>query len=198
MSTLMPVPDDLARTLASADMTAEELADVLDQAVATTRLFSAVPQADRDIMLAESGLDEDGKQQVEQRWASQGRASIEGAVRTLVATRLRGDWLTSSEAATRSGVSPSTVTRWAAAHELVSTRDARGRLSIPAWQFTEAGPLPGWDIVAPVFAGVDVRTVESFVDAEQDELDGLSALEWLSAGRDPHTVAALATSVISW
>lgn len=198
MTNVMQVPEGVADALAAADMSTADLALAMTEALASTRVWSAVPDADLELMLAESGLSADGQQQVRGSWDAPAKASVAEVTNTLAAQLLAGDRLTTREVAARIGVSPSTVTRRIERRELLAVRDSRGRLLLPAWQFTRAAALPGWHEVAPALAGIDLRTVEAFLEAEQDELDGLSALAWLSAGRDPQPVAALAQTVTSW
>jgi len=198
MTNVMQVPEGVADALAAANMSNADLALAMTEALASTRVWSAVPDADLDLMLAESGLSTDGQQQVRDSWDAPAKASVAEVTGTLTAQLLAIDRLTTREVASRIGVSPSTVTRRVERHELLAIRDSRGRLLLPAWQFIDASPLPGWEQVAPALVGVDLRTVEAFLAVEQDELDGVSAIAWLSGGRDPQPVTALAHAVTSW
>lgn len=198
MTNVMEVPEGVADALAAADMSNADLALAMTEALASTRVWSAVPDADLDLMLTESGLGADGQQQVRDGWEAPAKASVAEVTNTLAAQSLADDRLTTREVAARIGVSPSTVTRRVERRELLAIRDSRGRLLLPAWQFARADALPGWHEVAPALAGIDLRTVEAFLGVEQDELDGVSALTWLGAGRDPQPVTALAQTVTSW
>lgn len=198
MTNVMQVPEGVADALAAADMSMDDLASAMTDALASTRIWSATPTADLDLMLAESGLDTHDQRAVRDYWEGSARASIQEVTGTLASQLLAADRLSTREVASLLGVSPSTVTRRVLRRELLAVRDARGRLRLPTWQFVDSATLPGWNEVAPVLAGVDLRTVEAFLGVAQDELDGASALTWLTAGGDPQPVTALAQTVTSW
>lgn len=194
---VMLVPDELMNALAQADLTTEDLAMSLTKALSSTRAWSAIPEVDRAVMLAESGLPLGKQVAVRKKWESLARDTATRSIMSV--TRLLNlKAFTTDEVANRLSVNQSTITRRISKHQLLADRDARGRLRMPAWQFTETGALPGWDHVAPALAGVERRTVEAFMSTEQDELDGLSAHQWLLAGNDPGVVAELAKGVTQW
>lgn len=72
------------------------------------------------------------------------------------------------------------------------------RQKFPSWQFTDDGPLPD---VAPVLAALGEAhpaTVAGFMTLSSDELDGLSPVQWLAAGRPVTNVVMLAESLFVW
>lgn len=73
-----------------------------------------------------------------------------------------------------------------------------GRQKFPSWQFTDDGPLPD---LAPVLAALGEAhpaTVAGFMTLSSDELDGLSPVHWLAAGRPVANVVLLAESLFAW
>lgn len=73
-----------------------------------------------------------------------------------------------------------------------------GSQKFPSWQFTDDGPLPD---LAPVLAALGEAhpaTVAGFLTLSNDELDGLSPVQWLAAGRPVANVVQLAENLSVW
>ncbi|TRW46371.1 hypothetical protein [Georgenia yuyongxinii] len=83
----------------------------------------------------------------------------------------------------------------AAALKVLAIRTADALLVFPAWQFDEDGQvLPGVTETLRALAtgGLDDFTHVLWFGGASDELDGLSAVEWLTQGRPVEPVVAAA------
>ena len=108
---------------------------------------------------------------------------------------LRDSALTVADAARTVGVDPSRIRHRLAASRLVGWKD-RGGWRLPAWQFTNAGVLPGLEIVLEAVPDDQPPlVVAAFTSTPQPDLllDGEPATPrgWLLATGDPHPVAKL-------
>lgn len=68
----------------------------------------------------------------------------------------------------------------------------RGTQLFPDWQFTGGTTLPHLHDVLRALRGIHPATVGGFMTLENDELDGLSPVEWLASGRPVQKVVVLA------
>jgi hypothetical protein len=112
---------------------------------------------------------------------------------------LRDSALTVADAARTIGVDTSRVRHRLAACRLTGWKD-RGGWRLPAWQFTNAGVLPGLEVVLrAVPDDQPPLVVAAFMTTPQDDLlmDGEPATprQWLLATGDPTPVAKLASMV---
>ena len=74
----------------------------------------------------------------------------------------------------------------------------QARQKFPSWQFTDDGLLPD---LAPILAALGEAhpaTVAGFMTLSSDELDGLSPVQWLAAGRPVANVVLLAENLFVW
>jgi hypothetical protein len=109
--------------------------------------------------------------------------------------------LTVAQAAERLGIDPSRVRHRLADRTLYGFKIG-GSWLLPAFQFEGHGLLPGLDVVMP-HVPADLHPVgvlnwltlpDPDLIADEDE-EPVSPREWLAMGRDPNTVAALATEL---
>jgi hypothetical protein len=108
---------------------------------------------------------------------------------------LRDSALTVADAARIVGVDPSRIRHRLAAAQLAGWKD-RGGWRLPAWQFTNAGVLPGLEtVLAAVPDDQPPLVVAAFMSTPQPDLllDGEPATPrgWLLATGDPKPVAKL-------
>jgi hypothetical protein len=89
------------------------------------------------------------------------------------------------------------VSSWLGAvpHDALACRTADGDTVYPAWQFTPEGML--LPHLAAVLSELRTGTDDPWTHAiwlrsPSDDLDGMSAAEWLAAGHDPAPVLAAA------
>ncbi|WP_062302853.1 hypothetical protein [Demequina subtropica] len=198
MTHFIELPSPLAAHVDAGDVTVAELQLAVDDAVRRAQRFSTVTDAELETLLEGSGLSREGRDALRAAHQSPAAAERLSLVEAIAAGSLLADALTAQEAAARVGVTVSTITRRHERGALLAVRDARGRLRLPRWQFSDAGELPGWGTVAPHVDGVDLRTVEAFMSRADEDLDGLTPFAWLLAGRDPSPVAALADGLRWW
>jgi hypothetical protein len=100
-----------------------------------------------------------------------------------------------ADAASTVGVDPSRIRHRLAAAQLTGWKD-RGGWRLPAWQFTNAGVLPGLEtVLAAVPDDQPPLVVAAFMSTPQPDLllDGEPATPrgWLLATGDPEPVAKL-------
>ena len=112
---------------------------------------------------------------------------------------LRDSALSVADAAGVVGVDASRIRHRLAAGRLCGWKD-RGGWRLPAWQFTKAGVLPGLEaVLAAVPDDQPALVVAAFMTTPQPDLalDNAPATprQWLLAGGDPTTVAALASTL---
>lgn len=78
---------------------------------------------------------------------------------------------------------------------VLGCRTEDGRIVYPAWQFTSEGATIAHlaDVIAVLRTGTESTWTQAlWLRAPADDLDGSSAIEWLSAGKDPAPVLAAA------
>jgi len=77
---------------------------------------------------------------------------------------------------------------------LLALRAEGGHLVYPLFQFHAGRPLPALGDLLAAFreVGVDAWTVASWLVTPQDELDGVTPVEWLKGGREPDRAVAAA------
>ncbi|WP_062460776.1 hypothetical protein [Demequina soli] len=192
----LPVP--LADEVDAGAITVEEIQASVDAAVRRGVVYSAISDSDLDAMLAGSGLPADAQERVRAAHNAPAIATQATLADALAASAALAGALSAQEAAARVGVSVSTITRRHERGELLAMRDTRGRLRLPAWQFTQAGQLAGWGQVATRLDDIDLRTVEAFMVTPDEDLDGDTPLRWLTAGRDPAPVVELVEGLRLW
>lgn len=73
-----------------------------------------------------------------------------------------------------------------------------GSQEFPSWQFTDEGLLPDLATVLTALGEAHPETVAGFMTLSSDELDGLSPVQWLAAGRAATNVVLLAESLFVW
>jgi len=108
---------------------------------------------------------------------------------------LRDSAVTVADAAKAVGVDPSRIRHRLAASRLTGWKD-RGGWRLPAWQFTNAGVLPGLEVVLEAVPDDQPPlVVAAFMSTPQPDLllDGEPATprQWLLATGDPDPVAKL-------
>ncbi|KAA2261645.1 DNA-binding protein [Solihabitans fulvus] len=114
-------------------------------------------------------------------------------------TVLRDSALTVAAAARQLNVDSSRIRHRIAAGRLVGWKD-KGGWRLPAWQFADAGVLPGLDtVLAAVPKDQPALVVAAFMTTQQDDLQigdrPATPRDWLLAGGDPRRVAALAAAL---
>lgn len=73
------------------------------------------------------------------------------------------------------------------------------RLRLPVWQFHDGAPLPHLRTVLAAFPRqVHPATVTGLMTTSSDELDGMSARQWLASGGPVEPVLALARTLTAW
>jgi hypothetical protein len=101
------------------------------------------------------------------------------------------------------GIDASRVRHRLAERSLYGIR-LKGSWRLPAFQFTDDGVVPGLDVVLPTLPDdLHPVAVRRWLTTPVSDLSisgrrgaaGVSPLEWLSGGGDPHPVAALATDL---
>lgn len=142
---------------------------------------------DRDV-LTDVGLD----------LSSSGEHDINARARSIAAEAvLRESALTVEDAARRLGVDNSGIRRRLSERRLVGWKD-RGGWRLPAWQFTEAGILPGLPtVLAAVPEDQPPLVVAAFFATVQPDLqmngEPSTPRQWLLAGGDPTRVGEQAS-----
>jgi excisionase family DNA binding protein len=101
-------------------------------------------------------------------------------------------------AAERLGVSVSQIVQWVEGRKLSAWR--RGEeLRLPLWQFSGDGLLPHLaELLAALPANLHPMAATGFVTSPTDELDGMTVIDWLTAGGDLAPVAFAASSLDRW
>jgi len=92
------------------------------------------------------------------------------------------------------GMSPTELAGLAQQHKLLALRTADGHTVYPTWQFRSTEILPGLaEVLGAVESGaIDDRNLAAFlVGRVPEELEGMSIIEWLTAGRDPNPAVEL-------
>lgn len=106
--------------------------------------------------------------------------------------------LTTNQAAERLHISPAVVRRRIRSGRLYGYR-VGGALRLPPWQFLGEAALPHLpEVLAALPEDAHPMTVTGFMTQPSDELDGLSPVEWLAAGRTPNPVRFLASTLTVW
>lgn len=146
---------------------------------------AALPAADAALLDA-SGLPEDPA----------APTAAEAAVSA--AAHLIAESHSPADAAALLGISPSRLSHRIADGDVYQVQLGRDRY-LPRWQFRDNKPLPG---LAAVLAALPDElhplAVEGFMTTPDPDLDGMSAVAWLTAGGDPHAVAAQAVGLDRW
>lgn len=123
------------------------------------------------------------------------RARLAGASEATAARSSRG--LTTAEAAERlGGRATANVRRSASVKDLYAyPRGPQRELVFPEWQFVDDTPLAGLRrVLAALPATMHPVAVERWMTTPREELDDLSAVQWLSGGLDVDRVVWLADS----
>ncbi|SEB99425.1 hypothetical protein SAMN04489844_1469 [Nocardioides exalbidus] len=105
--------------------------------------------------------------------------------------------LTARQVAGLLGCPVSRVIDWAGSEALYAFASEEG-LRFPEWQFPDGQRVPYLDLVLPSFGAATRHpyTVEGFLaDVPHEELDDLTAVQWLIRGGHPEPVVQLAMSV---
>lgn len=114
------------------------------------------------------------------------------AARAETQRRSYADSLPVTAAAELLGVTVDSVRRQAEMKQLVTFRIG-DELRVPRWQLTPAGAIPYLPLVlAALPKNLHHNSIEGFMTTRKDELDGMSAIQRLSAGGDPQPVTELA------
>ncbi|MCF6378160.1 hypothetical protein L2K70_11155 [Nocardioides KLBMP 9356] len=127
--------------------------------------------------------------------AAQARARASLRRRADETRRKASPELTLAQAAGLLGATEAQVTQWAAELDLYSRHTENG-LSFPEWQFPHGQRLPG---LRPVLRELGPRmhphSVEGLLaEVPHEELDNLTAVEWLARGSPTEPVVCLAES----
>ncbi|KSU55006.1 hypothetical protein [Microbacterium enclense] len=100
-------------------------------------------------------------------------------------------WLTSTAVARLLSLRVAEVDELRKRGELCAGRRRNGRYVYPRWQLDEQNrPLRGLAVVLAALGDDDPVSIGNLMTAPDEELDGLSAAQWLAAGRDPDRAAA--------
>jgi hypothetical protein len=175
-----------ARTTLGAEALLELLEANFDSAVVperSSRRFSASEEA----ALEEAGVDLSGPPE----------ATYSPDSRTLSRLlALHSHSLTVADAAARLDRTTSRVRQRLMERTLYAFRAPGGEWRIPDWQFTDAGPIPGLETVAPELPiGLHPLSVQGFMFAPNPDLvigeDPVTPIEWLATGGDAEVVAHL-------
>lgn len=109
--------------------------------------------------------------------------------------RLRENSLSTAEVASLIGRDPANVRRSRLEGALYSLGDGvpGQSLRFPSWQFVGGAPLPGLRMVIPAFpTHFHPLSIERFMTTANDDLDGMTPVEWLAMDGAPDAVAKLA------
>lgn len=104
-------------------------------------------------------------------------------------------------AARRLGVDPSRLRQRIRERTLIAVKGSDGGWLIPGFQFTDGGELPGLRVVArEIRPDATIISIVSFFTSPQPDLEGedgeaMTPIAWLSSGRDPIIVRALASDI---
>jgi len=139
--------------------------------------------------LVEAGLPADSFDPHTQALARARLAARAEATRAEAAPRLP-----TSKVAAMLGRDAANVRRSAGNGDLYAIASAPGReREFPAWQFVDGRPLRGLrEVIASLPERMHPLSVEGFMTAPQDELDGRTPVEWLATGGDVSAVVELA------
>lgn len=113
--------------------------------------------------------------------------------RTLAEKEARDSALTTGEVAELLGRQGASIRRSKLTGDLYALPTNNGRSTLfPDWQFDGNQVVPGLRAIIPEFPRyAHPLTIQRFMTEENDELDGKSPVEWLSAGGAVEAVASL-------
>lgn len=177
------------------DLTAEEVLDELDSALASVPGPSVLSHSEVDFLSAHGGA---STADAIGGWS----ADAERRDRALAAVAQLASTLANSasikEAATILGLDRSRVSRRITGKSLWSF-DVRGGRRIPRWQFLGKGLLPGLDVIVPeIPQGLSPGVLEAFMHAPQPDFGNRAPIEHLAAGGDPAVVAGFVADLGRW
>lgn len=173
-------------------MDADEFLAVLQEASGAPA--EALTEGEREFLLQNSDLDESDL-------TSEARASTQARVarnRAEAESAVVSSSLTTAEVAELLQRSTSNIRRSKASGDLYSPLRTPSQISgrtllFPRWQFTsEGGVVPGLREIIPTFPRFyHPLSIERFMTAPNDDLDGRSPVQWLTAGGPVATVQQL-------
>lgn len=178
------------------DLTSDEVLGELDAA------FAAIPGAGAATLsrpeidfLAEHGGPDAAA--VIKEWSPGGERQARARVAVQALTSAVAGSISAKEAAEILGVDRSRISRRIG--KTLWAFDMHGQRRLPRWQFLDATPLPGLDVIVPVIPrGVTPAVLEAFMRTPQADFDDKTPIEYLAAGGDPRPVAGFVQDLDRW
>lgn len=178
------------------DLDESDVAQAFDDELSRRAPFTVPPMSDSETAFLRQHLSPQAAEAL--ALSSEELAQQAALVVVEQTTQLLADSFSRKEAALALAVTPSRVSQLIGKHQLWSFTLGRHQ-RVPRWQITSGGPLPGLAVIVPrIPRGLVPLAVEGFIHAEQPELDGRTAVEFLQAGGSPELVAGLLESLQQW
>lgn len=192
------IPDAYAALITEGLLTVADLERAVE-AAASAPLYSSMTPTQIEMILDGSGLHDAGRHTARAAIENPGRLAIERAGDAAAAMMMEmAGAVTAKSAAQIVGRDVSTITRWNRTGMLHGFIDSNGSWRIPRWQLTKDGPLPGMGTIKDHSTGLSPAALAAVMTEPSDELRGSTPRDWLIAGGDTHTVAALLDGMSTW
>lgn len=155
----------------------------------TSSKTAPVSQSDLDYLRDHAGLRDPS---IFDDWRPEAEDKLRAEIAIANAAQFMLDTLSREEAAHLLNRDKSVVSRRVSNGQLLAVqRDGRPRF--PSWQFYQGKVLPGMSEIIGTLssAEMDIVSLGSFMTRPNDELDGLSPVDYLVGGGDPDEIVAL-------
>ena len=155
----------------------------------TSPKTAPVSQSDLDYLRDHAGLRDPS---IFDDWRPEAEDKLRAEIAIANAAQFMSDTLSREEAAHLLNRDKSVVSRRVSNGQLLAVqRDGRPRF--PSWQFYQGKVLPGMSEIIGTLssAEMDIVSLGSFMTRPNDELDGLSPVDYLVGGGDPDEIVAL-------
>lgn len=189
------VPTQIAEWVERGDLTLDDVEHAFETAAAEP-VLSTLTSNQQALLVAASGLSDDGRRQLSEALAHPEQTTAVRAAR-LVAQQLT-QATPARSIAHEIGKDPSTITRWWREEKLLGFIDDHGVLRVPRWQFVDNRLVPGLSQVVAHRGAVSLASIAAFMTDPNRDLDGLSPRQWLVDGGDPGLVADLLDAMNTW
>ncbi|MDV8001453.1 hypothetical protein [Rhodococcus sp. IEGM 1408] len=159
----------------------------------TSSRTAPVSQSDLDYLRDHAGLSDPSTLD---DWRPEAEDKLRAEIAVANAAQFILDTLSRDEAAHLLNRDRTVVSRRVSNGQLLAVqRDGRPRF--PSWQFYKGEALPGMSEIIGALTSAEMDTVSlgNFMTLPNDELDGLSPVDYLVGGGDPEVIAALLDAV---
>lgn len=189
-----PAAVAMAKLLSDLGLSLEDAASLADHVRAhmkrsTSSKTAPVGQSDLDYLRDHAGLRDPS---IFDDWRPEAEDKLRAEIAIANAAQFMLDTLSREEASHLLNRDKTVVSRRVSNGQLLAVqRDGRPRF--PPWQFHKGEALPGMSEIIAALSSAEMDTVSlgNFMTRPNDELDGLSPVDYLVGGGDPDDIAAL-------